>query len=323
MNKKLLSLALTLSLIGSSFAATTEEEKQDLLKAIIKTAAHDAEKKFPDRGKKDIAVAALIGAFGCTASACAATRFFNNAFHEVVQNDTAKSLFAATGSSALGFVGYEKVQQMRTNKKITQKEHLITERVLAHYAEHPEDTPAILPTEFTPFIEHYRTNKSILQNDNTEKIIAVIAILSVLACYYSNPVLAAATQAAEQAYPTRGLPTAAVAGTLAGLLTTGITVVNSMLIDPASTNKAVYTAITTTLCGAGVFALYEGLKQRRETAKKRMVIEHLVKHYAEHQDELNDGQMTVFAELITEFNEKKSLNIKNPEDVLAQLTAVL
>jgi hypothetical protein len=245
-----------------------------------------------------------------------------------------KSLSAATVSSTLGFVGYEKVQQMRAQKNGTQKLRMITELVLAHYAEHPEEIPAILPTEFTPFIEHYRTNKSILQNDNTKVILGFIAVLSVATCYYSNPVLAAATHAAEQAYPTRGLASAAVAGTLAGILTTGITASGSkaavtgpladiMLAGPASNQRVMSTALTTMLCGAGVFALYEGLKFRREIAKAGMVIEHLVKYYAEHTDELNDDQMAVFAELIAEFNEKKSLNINNPHETLAQLTAVL
>lgn len=326
MNQKLLSLALAFSLIGTSFA-TTEEKKEQIFKAIIKTATQQAEKQFPERDGKDIACAALIGAIGCPLSARAATNGFARPFHEIVTNLPFKSSSSAAAASALGFVGYEKFQQMRTDKKKDQKNRMITELVLAHYAEHPELFPESLPAEIIPFIDHYRATKTILQNETTEALLVCMAMFSVAVTYLSNPVVLAAYDAAEKAYPTRGLPGAALTGAAAGLITTGITTFVSIFetaakksapgVNLAPSKKG--TTITTALCGAGVFALYEGWKQRRETQKARMIIEQIVQHYATHQDELSDDQKAFFAPMIMALNEKKSLNIANPHETLSKI----
>lgn len=79
-------------------------------------------------------------------------------------------------------------------------------------------------------------------------------------------------------------------------------------------------SVTSVLVAAATRELW---KQHTARKKNHMIIEHVVKHFAEHQNELNEGQKAVFAPLITELNEKKSLNIKNPEETLAQLQAAL
>lgn len=134
-----------------------------------------------------------------------------------------------------------------------------------------------------------------------------------------NPVVRAAYEAADKEFPMTNHKRAAIHGALVGPITTLVTAAAAHLGMKSSKE----TLAILGFCGAVFFAEYELTTQARSAQKTHAIIEHLVAYFAEHQDELNSSQMVVFAPLITEYHEKKSLHIINPHDMLAQLQAVL
>lgn len=331
MNKQLLSLALALALVGSSFCSVqsiTEQQKIAHFKEVVTAATEAATNIYPDRGWKTAAACGLgASAMGFIGALTATKTAYNAGVRNILrQAFTAPLITAAFTGGSLGhaaiFAPYLAWKQSRQNKKNI----LILEKIVEHCAEQPEIIPATLAETIAPLVTHYTEHKKLPENINPHQT------LTALTATLHGDLYQQAHTAAQAAYPE-------ISKKKAIPLCSGITLAAGIAFDKLAnicfpptnpydprTNQIPYKiAVQLGYASSGPisFALYEKFLQHRKTKKSRLIIEHLVKHFAQHPDELTDNQKVVFAPLIAELNEKKSLNIKNPQDLLAQIQTVL
>jgi hypothetical protein len=323
MYKKLLSFALTLSLIGSSFAAVTdfaqpqtEQQKIAQFKEAVKTATEAATKIYPNH---DYKAAASIGAVAYALTTPIMARFVHilipflekSKLSYTQQLSAFLSAFFLTSAvlPTLYLCGYDRWKQSREANKA----ETIVKNIIDFYRQNPDSHAPDAASKVIAELDAYsRTNNDALPPHCNAKQVLLSLVHS-----HIDPVISTIIDTDSE----RGLVLAPLIGAPSGILTvpSGIIVANA-LVAPDTAPLLGAASATAALFGATTFVLYEKWLQFRENKKARIKIESLVNYFSENPDKLNTEQMAVFAPLIAE---KGALKIENPQAILAQLQAVL